>query len=265
MVVREPYADSVEKISASTSYGGNPMACAAALASILAIEEEGLLDNARRLEAYFKPRLEEMKRIIYEMLDIIRVYTKSPGSKADLNEPVILKKGSTVEEAAGSVHKDFLKNLKYAQVWGSGKFDGQRVRQGACPRGRRCNRVSYLRGLAYNLSKMSTDDARIEYAISHTEVLRPPRQTLSTFGTTNIYYYLLTEPAYKELAHDVAETVIREGRVIAERPRIVTPYYLCHVEGFSADARNILKKGTMIYTAIQLKELMIFWLMQVML
>jgi len=74
--------------------------------------------------------LEEMKRTIYNMLDIIRVYTKSPGAKADLNEPVILKTGSTVEEAAGSVHKDFLRNLKYAQVWGSGKFDGQRVSRG---------------------------------------------------------------------------------------------------------------------------------------
>ena len=71
--------------------------------------------------------LEEMKRTIYNMLDIIRVYTKSPGAKADLNEPVILKTGSTVEDAAGSVHKDFLRNLKYAQVWGSGKFDGQKV------------------------------------------------------------------------------------------------------------------------------------------
>jgi len=81
-------------------------------------------------------------------------------------------------------------------------------------------------------------DERIEYAVRHTEILRLPRQTLSTFGTTNIYYYLLTEPAYKELTHDVAETVIREGRVIAERPRIVTPYYLCHIEGFSTDARK---------------------------
>jgi uncharacterized protein len=71
--------------------------------------------------------LEEMKRAIYDLLDIIRVYTKSPGTKADLNEPVVLKTGSTVEEAAASIHKDFLRNLKYAQVWGSGKFGGQRV------------------------------------------------------------------------------------------------------------------------------------------
>lgn len=62
MVVRQPYAAAVENISASTSYGGNPMACAAALASIVAIEEEGLLENAKRLEDFFIPRLEQMKR-----------------------------------------------------------------------------------------------------------------------------------------------------------------------------------------------------------
>jgi 4-aminobutyrate aminotransferase-like enzyme len=60
MVVREPYASTVEHISASTSYGGNPMACAAALASIEAIEEEGLLENAALLESYFTKRLAKM-------------------------------------------------------------------------------------------------------------------------------------------------------------------------------------------------------------
>jgi 4-aminobutyrate aminotransferase-like enzyme len=61
VVCREPYKESFEKISASTSYGGNPMACAAALASIEVIEEEHLLDNARRLEGFFLKRLAEMK------------------------------------------------------------------------------------------------------------------------------------------------------------------------------------------------------------
>lgn len=74
--------------------------------------------------------LEDMKRAIYGIFDIIRIYTKSPSAKADLNEPVILKKGSNIENAAASVHKDFLRSLKYAQVWGSGKFDGQRVSKG---------------------------------------------------------------------------------------------------------------------------------------
>ena len=82
------------------------------------------------------------------------------------------------------------------------------------------------------------DNARIEYAARHTEILRHPRQHLSTFGVTNIYYYLVTEPTYSELVSDINETVIREGRVIAERPRIVTPYYLSRLEGFSSDARR---------------------------
>ncbi|MBI5092519.1 MAG: aspartate aminotransferase family protein [Candidatus Hydrogenedentes bacterium] len=49
VAVREPYKESFETISASSSYGGNPMACAAALASTEVIEEEGLLEHAQRL------------------------------------------------------------------------------------------------------------------------------------------------------------------------------------------------------------------------
>ena len=85
---------------------------------------------------------------------------------------------------------------------------------------------------------MDIDDERIRYAVKHTEILRVPKQSLSTFGTTNIYYYLVTEPAYSELIKNVTETVVREGRVIAERPRIVTPYYLSRLEGFSSEARR---------------------------
>ena len=83
---------------------------------------------------------------------------------------------------------------------------------------------------------MNIDDEKIRLAVKHTEIIRPPKQSLATFGTTNIYYYLVTEPVYSELTKGVNETVIREGRVIAQRPRIVTPYYLSKLEGFSADA-----------------------------
>ena len=85
---------------------------------------------------------------------------------------------------------------------------------------------------------MDNYDERVEYAARHTEILRHPRQHLSTFGITNIYYYLVTEPVYSDLVDNVSETVIREGRVIAERPKIVTPYYLTRLEGFSYDARR---------------------------
>ncbi|MCJ7522416.1 MAG: hypothetical protein MUP21_09410, partial [Dehalococcoidia bacterium] len=88
---------------------------------------------------------------------------------------------------------------------------------------------------------MNSDDERIEYAISYTEVLRSPKQTLATFGTTNIYYYLVTEPSYSDLVKGDDETVVREGRVLAERPRVVTPSYLVNVEGFSEHAKRYLE------------------------
>jgi 4-aminobutyrate aminotransferase-like enzyme len=61
MVVSEENAGALDKISASSSYGGNPMACAAALASIEVIEEEDLLNNATRVGNYFMKRMTEMK------------------------------------------------------------------------------------------------------------------------------------------------------------------------------------------------------------
>jgi hypothetical protein len=81
-------------------------------------------------------------------------------------------------------------------------------------------------------------DERILDAVKQTEILRPPKQNLLTFGTTNIYYYLLTEPSYAEIENRVTETVIREGRVVAQKPRVVTPYYMTRLEGFGADARK---------------------------
>jgi ribosome-interacting GTPase 1 len=73
--------------------------------------------------------LEEIKPKIYQMLGVIRVYTKAPGEKPILSDPIILPMGSTLEEAAAAVHKDFLARLKYARVWGSGKHDGIMVKR----------------------------------------------------------------------------------------------------------------------------------------
>ncbi len=61
IAVKDEYASSLDKISASSSYGGNPMACAAALASIEAIEEEGLLENSRKVGDYLMKRMQAMK------------------------------------------------------------------------------------------------------------------------------------------------------------------------------------------------------------
>jgi hypothetical protein len=83
---------------------------------------------------------------------------------------------------------------------------------------------------------MESDD-RIKMAVVNTQIIRAPKQSLATFGTTNVYYYLVAEATYNELIK-ASETVIREGRVVAERPRIVTPYYLSRVQGFSPEAKK---------------------------
>lgn len=81
------------------------------------------------ISAAYGNNLEDFKKTVFNTLEIVRVYTKAPGKKPDLTEPVILRRGSTVKEAAEAIHKDFRHKLKYAVVWGSGKFDGQRVSQ----------------------------------------------------------------------------------------------------------------------------------------
>ena len=73
--------------------------------------------------------LDRLKQIIIDTLEIIRVYSKAPGKEPDLGTPFTLKKGVTVEEFAGKVHKDFLKKMKTARVWGSAQFDGQMVKR----------------------------------------------------------------------------------------------------------------------------------------
>jgi hypothetical protein len=91
-------------------------------------------------------------------------------------------------------------------------------------------------------------DARIEFAVQNTRVVRPPQQALATFGQTVIKYHMISRPVYADL--DIGgqkagagkdETVVRDGIVRAERPQVVTPYYLSRLEGFSESASRYLE------------------------
>jgi ribosome-interacting GTPase 1 len=61
--------------------------------------------------------LDGLRREIFLLLDIIRVYSKTPGKKADFSEPFSLPKSSNVSDMARAVHKDFFEKLKYARIW----------------------------------------------------------------------------------------------------------------------------------------------------
>ena len=74
-----------------------------------------------------KRNIEMMKERIFEILGIMRVYSKSPMKEPDLSAPFVIQKGATVEEFALQLHRDFYDNLKSAKVWGSSDFDGQMV------------------------------------------------------------------------------------------------------------------------------------------
>jgi ribosome-interacting GTPase 1 len=113
-------------------------AVVAASKSDLSAAQEGL----RRLKSKFenlypvvqvssatKEGLEELRRTLFENSRIIRVYSKEPGKDPDRAKPFVLPLGSTVLDLAGMIHRDFLHNLKYACIWGSAKFGGQRVQK----------------------------------------------------------------------------------------------------------------------------------------
>jgi len=68
-----------------------------------------------------------LKEILFKTLGIIRLYSKLPGKKADLEVPFILYKGSTVKNAAERIHKDFVSKLRYAKLWREGSLSGMMV------------------------------------------------------------------------------------------------------------------------------------------
>ena len=103
-------------------------------------DEGGSLDQFQGLEARYGDRfpvlmvsplgeagLDELKEAVFWALSRVRVYTKVPGGEPDYSDPIVLAQGSKVEDAAQALHQDWRRRLKYGLLWGSGKFDGQRV------------------------------------------------------------------------------------------------------------------------------------------
>ncbi len=68
--------------------------------------------------------IEQLRQAIYQGLDVVRVYTKLPSAKGpDMERPFTVRRGETLLDVAGLVHKDFVKSFKFARVWGSEVHD----------------------------------------------------------------------------------------------------------------------------------------------
>jgi ribosome-interacting GTPase 1 len=93
------------------------------------------LENLKILNEFFGSRfpilavsavsgegLDRLRHTLFDAMDIVRIYTKIPGKRADLSSPpFVLKRGSTVLDAARAVHREFVHSLKFAKIWSSEK------------------------------------------------------------------------------------------------------------------------------------------------
>jgi hypothetical protein len=77
--------------------------------------------RALRLSIKSGEGLEGLRGEIFKMLNVIRVYTKTPGGQPDYKAPVVLPFGSTVRDVASSIHKDFVEKLRYAKIYTKSK------------------------------------------------------------------------------------------------------------------------------------------------
>ena len=72
--------------------------------------------------------IEELKEKIFDSLSLVRIYMKPEGGEADRKHPLVLKEGGNIRDVCRKIHREFVKNFRYAIVWGpSASFPGQRV------------------------------------------------------------------------------------------------------------------------------------------
>ena len=70
--------------------------------------------------------IKELRRVIWKKLGLIRVFMKKPGKEPDMEEPVIVRKGSSIRDVAEKIHRSW-GGADSARVWGSSRFPGQRL------------------------------------------------------------------------------------------------------------------------------------------
>lgn len=81
-----------------------------------------------KISTITKTNISQLKKLIFERLNFIRIFMKEPGKPADLTEPLIMKKNDTVRNVCINLHKDFLKNFKSCKITGpSARFPEQKL------------------------------------------------------------------------------------------------------------------------------------------
>ena len=71
--------------------------------------------------------LDDWFKRLWELLAMIRVYSKEPGRPPDLCKPFVVPAGATVADLARQIHRDLPERMKFARLWGHSRFEGQQV------------------------------------------------------------------------------------------------------------------------------------------
>ena len=123
-----PMPNSVGWVSLKTILVGNKLDATGAVEDLEILKElYGGRFPILQVSANTGAGLDGLRRACFELLDLVRVYTKAPGKKPDLTAPYVLRRGAHLMDLAAMVHHDFLTQLKFARVWGHGRFEGQMV------------------------------------------------------------------------------------------------------------------------------------------
>jgi hypothetical protein len=95
----------------------------------VAVLEEllGLRFPALTVSAKTGAGLDELGPFLFRALEVVRVYTKSPGKPADTDKPFTVRRGDTVLDVARLVHREIADGLRFARMWGQNVYDGQQT------------------------------------------------------------------------------------------------------------------------------------------
>ncbi len=84
--------------------------------------------DAMIISALTGENLESLKDEIVERLELIKIYLKKQRRKTDYEEPLIVKRNSTIRDVCDKIHRSFASEFRYAVVSGkSSKHPNQRV------------------------------------------------------------------------------------------------------------------------------------------
>lgn len=80
------------------------------------------------ISAHASYNIDKLQDAIYDHLGFVRIYLKPYGHEADMEEPMIMRKGTKIEDICRRLHRDFVDQFRYAKIWGpSVKHDAAKV------------------------------------------------------------------------------------------------------------------------------------------